>query len=175
MLIPTPSSGQKWTFYILHIYPLLPTIDFSLTLQPPLLIHVVIEWPHMGYLISTTLIANYLHPICLLVFLCTCRYMLSLYWLPQLFFCCWLSCIRLPSHPAVMKAAVDKLLLEQWRLSRFKLRHLKLDKSLCTRKKRITYLLTYAKGNYIIFCKFLKTREWKAREAYKIEVQEYQI
>ena len=25
------------------------------------------------------------------------------------FFCCWLSCIRLPRHPAVIKAAVDKL------------------------------------------------------------------
>ena len=40
---PSPSSGQKWTFYILSI--LCQVTHRWISTHPPLLVHVIIEWP----------------------------------------------------------------------------------------------------------------------------------
>ena len=46
-LTPSPSSGQKWTFYIIFTlcHDPLPPVDFSLTPNHPFIVHVVIECP----------------------------------------------------------------------------------------------------------------------------------
>ena len=42
---PTPSSGQKWTFFILYTLCYLTHRGLSPDPNPSLLVHVVIEWP----------------------------------------------------------------------------------------------------------------------------------